>query len=243
MTIQPFSEFVIEEGQFKQFCEDIDRVLSSDNLLIEEELVSKSKMEFIKELSATVKMGFREILTLFKDKIVYNIFNAIKWSLKTLYRILKKGYDAWGNVHEIIAKFISDNKITKFTAKHLDKLDAILHKDSRLAKVTGILVGGFLIFQWTSLISFTGNVKFDFSQETLLDALKGKFSLSQVLASPAGVKMLMFIGTGITTGVSFPWPALTGSGLGLFLFSIIYTVTKNKRKELVVKLKKKFNIS
>lgn len=239
MTLPTLSEYFIEED-FKQFCEDVDRVLSSTHLLIEDEIKSKSKLEFIKELATSLKIGFAEFLTMFKEKVIFTMFNAVGWSISKLYKALKSGYNAWGEVHNIIAVYIAKNKVVKFSRTHLNDLDALIKKSKVLNAITGVALAGVLAYQWISLISFTGNAKFDFNQAMLIKAFQGKAKIGSVLASPSGIKMMMFIGTGVTTGISFPWPSIAGGGgVSLFVLSILYTLSKKPRAILLTKIKER----
>jgi len=68
-------------------------------------------------------------------------------------------------------------------------------------------------------------------------ALKGKVGFSEVFFSANGIKMLVFIGTGVLTGISFPWSVLGGTWV-LFAASILYTVSRKRYPKIASKLKK-----
>jgi hypothetical protein len=90
------------------------------------------------------------------------------------------------------------------------------------------------------MISFTGDIEFDFDQTMLFMALKGSYSLANVFASEDGIHMLMFIATGVLSGISFPYPGPTWV---LFAASIVYTLTKDKYPQIsnsIIKNAKKF---
>ena len=98
-------------------------------------------------------------------------------------------------------------------------------KHPKVKTVAGLVVAGFLIYQWTQMVSFTGDIEFDFDQSLLFSAIQGNYSLADVFASADGIHMLMFIATGVLTGISFPWPGPTWV---LFAASIVYTLSKDK---------------
>lgn len=193
----------------------------------------KSGIDFIKQFAELVGAKLIDMLKLFKDKVIFTFFNKIKWSISGLTKLVKKGYRLWQDVHSLIAEFIASNKVVKWTSEKLKDLDAFLDKHPIIKRAGSLVVVGFLIYQWTSMISFTGDIEFDFDQSTLFAAISGNFSLSDLFASPDGVKMLMFIATGVLTGVSFPWP---GDAWLLFALSIVYTIAKKKYPQVSAKI-------
>lgn len=189
----------------------------------------KGGIEFIKQFAELVGGKLLDILKIFKDKVLFMFFNKLKWSISGLVGLVKRGYKLWRELHDVIADFIASNKVVKWTADKLKLLDEFLEKHPIIKKGGALVVAGFLIYQWTSMISFTGDIEFDFDQSTLFAAISGNYSLSDLFASPDGVKMLVFIATGVLTGASFPWP---GNAWVLFALSIVYTASKDKYPQI-----------
>ena len=250
-----YNEYIIsiDERQTNELIEAIDVIIneslaSSTSVLqlLEEGILDKvssyvkDKINFIKDLAEKLNIGLINLLKVFKNKKLIDFFKSIKWDMKSLIKIVQNGYKLWSQLHKIIAKYIADNKIVKFTEKELKKLDDFLMKHPLIKKTAGLLVAGFLIYQWTQMVSFTADIEFDFDQTMLFLALRGTYSLAQIFASEDGIHMLMFIATGVLTGITFPYPGPTWV---LFAASIVYTLTKDKQPQIaasIVKNAKKF---
>jgi len=189
----------------------------------------KTGVAFIKEFSALVKVNFLDMLKMFKNKVLFSFFSKIKWSIKELVKLVKSGYNLQQKLKAVIERFITEHGVVKWTKDKLDQLDSYLAKHPLVKKTAGLLVVGFLIYQWTQLISFTGDLDFDFDQTALFEAIKGNYSLADLFASPDGVAMLSFIALNTLTGISFPWK---GGTWVLFTFSLVYTAVKQKYPNL-----------
>jgi hypothetical protein len=221
---------ILQEAEFKEFSYFIDRYLQEPiltELFLNEGLFSTvvEKMRMIKELAKNLGLEIKNFIILFKEKYIFDFFKAIKWSVEKFIKIVKDGYNLYSETIHIIAKWAAENKIVKWTEDKIVLLDEFLRVHPKLKTVTGIAVAGFLIYQWTQLISFTGDVNFDFDQSALFQALSGNYNLVDIFAGAEGIKMLMFIVTNLTVALSFPWP---GGTWVLFGFSLLFTVAKYK---------------
>lgn len=231
-----FSEYLIEsdwaeyENTLSQLIEGYEQTGVLNEGLIDK-LTSKMKngIDFIKQFASIVGGKLLDMLKLFKDKVLFSFFNKIKWSISELSKIVKKGYKLWKDLHNVIAEYVASNKVVKWTNDKLTELDAFLDKHPVIKKVGTLVVVGFLIYQWTQMISFTGDIEFDFDQSVLFSAIAGNFSLAELFATADGIKMLLFIATGVLTGITFPWP---GNAWVLFALSIVYTVAKEKHPQI-----------
>lgn len=231
-----FAEYIRSNEDDKNFNEYIQAINYSILNITNSEDINESFLSdisdkfkdgimFIKQLAEMFKTDIKDMLKIFKNKFLFTFFNKLKWSISELIDIVKKGYKLQKELHNVIAKFIADNKIVEFTNQKLTLLDEFLSAHPLIKKGTTLIVVGFLIYQWTQMISFTGDIEFDFDQTVLFEAIKGNFSLADLFATPDGVKMLFFIATGVLTGLTFPWP---GDAWVLFALSIVYTITKDK---------------
>lgn len=236
ITFEQFNE----QNDYQEYLDFLHRIEVVDNsIVISEGIVEKyhKAVEFIQELSLKTQMKIIDLISLFSDRVLFKIFMAIEWSVKKLLSLVKQGYDLWGNIHDAAAEFINERKLIKFTRENLEEFDTFLdERHPHIKKASSFALAGFLIFEWTSLISFTGNIKFDFDQSVLFKALKGQASFSEVFFSPTGVKMLVFIGTGVGTGLTFPWAVLGGTWT-LFAASIVYTIAVQKYPALAKEIK------
>jgi len=253
-NVMTFREFLTEHD-WLQYEMEMTRLIGSVNestselsqeetqLLFENMLKTlsnkmKTGVGFIKEFSTLVKVNFLDMLKMFKNKVLFSFFSKIKWSVKELVKLVKSGYNLQGKLKTVIDGFIEEHGVVKWTKDKLDHLDEFLSKHPMIKKTTGLVVVGFLIYQWTQLISFTGDVDFDFDQSLLFEAIKGNFSLSDLFASPDGITMLSFIALNTLTGISFPWKGATWV---LFTFSLVYTTVKQKYPNLAQDMIKNLN--
>lgn len=228
-----FKDSYLVESEYKEYVIAIDRsiqLLESEGSLNEGLLDTftdkvKDGIDFIKKFAELVNGKLIDLLKVFKDKVLFTFFSKIKWSITELVSLVKQGYKLWKQLHDIIAKYIAETGVVKWTNEQLTKLDDFLNKHPLIKKSGSLVVVGFLIYQWTSMVSFTGDIEFDFDQATLFDAIKGNYSLADLFATDSGIKMLLFIATGVLTGISFPWP---GESWVLFTLSLVYTVSKQK---------------
>jgi hypothetical protein len=236
----------LSDGDWLEFNEVLHQLITNiennplnESILFNEGLIDKlsSKLKggiaFIKQFAELVGGKLLDFLKMFKNKVLFTFFNKIKWSIKELSGIVKKGYSLFKNMQGIIDQFIKDNNIIQWTNDKLTLLDNFLNNHPVLKRVGSLIIVGFLIYQWTSMISFTSDIEFDFDQTLLFDAIRGAYSMADLLATPDGLKMLLFIAIGVLTGVSFPWP---GNTWVLFTISILYTVSKHKHPSLATKL-------
>ena len=227
-----FRGYIIE-SDFKEFQNALSETISilecgnslNEGLLDKYTDKVKEGINFIKQFTELIKGNLLDMLKLFKERILFTFFSKISWSITELVNLVKQGYKLWKDLHNVIAKYISDTGVIKWTDDKLKALDKFLDTHPIAKKGGSLLIVGFLIYQWTSMVSFTGDIEFDFDQTALFEAMKGNYSLSDLFASESGVKMLLFIATGVLTGISFPWP---GESWVLFAISIVYTIAKPK---------------
>jgi len=187
----------------------------------------KDIMTFITDLANMLKVKISELVKLFMNSKVYQFFNKIKWNINYVFELVKKGYKAYKQLLDTIAEFISKTKVVKWTEEKLKQLDTFLIKHPTIKHISGIVVAGLLLYIWFKM-SFTGDFDSDFDINSLLLALAGKFSLSQLFSGKEGVKLLLLFATGIL-GVSFPWP---GHSSIKFVGALIYSLTKSIHKKI-----------
>lgn len=231
-NIDSFKIHLVKEAEYNEYLSGLNLVIESlENGSMNESLLDsltasvKDGITFIKQFTELVKGSLVDMLKVFKERVLFTFFSKISWSITELVSLVKKGYNLWKELHNVIAKYIADTGVIKWTSDKLKELDKFLDSHPIVKKGGSLVIVGFLIYQWTSMVSFTGDIEFDFDQTVLFEAMKGNYSLSDLFASDSGVKMLMFIATGVLTGISFPWP---GESWVLFTLSIVYTIAKPK---------------
>jgi hypothetical protein len=121
-------------------------------------------------------------------------------------------------------------------AKGAASVDDLLNKYPILKKLSGPIIAGLLIWMWMNM-SYIGDIDYDLDFTSIINALKGSFSVYDLFASPSGLMMVSLLGAGMV-GISVPW--LTGSLIDLVI-ALVFTASKkmNSNSQLVRKLKSK----
>ena len=224
-----YEEFVKYANLYQVVNENIPSNMMTESVIkIPEKL--KSLWNIIKAMAIELKTSFDMLLTVFKERVIFNIFKAVKFSIKRLNDIVKKGFKAY---HELTKEFAD------YIVKHIDKnekkevvikkLQDWLENHPIAKKITGVVLAGLMVYIWTSVITFTGDIDFDYDQKMLLKALSGDYSLCDIFCGESGNEYIFYVFTGATTGISFPYPATSSI---LFAISIVYTVVKYKYPEM-----------
>ncbi len=214
--------YEIQYEEFYRFVEDND--LTSDKVVLKE-IVIPGKLKkiwgFITELKNMLKVKIADLIKLFLNKLVFKFFAKIKFSMKYLFGIVKKGFKAYKEVINAIGEYVANTKVGKWTEDKLKDLDAFLAKHPKTKRIAGFAVAGILIYIWLNM-TFTGNADYDFDMGDMLLALAGGFTLSTLFAGPDGMALLMLFATGVI-GLSFPWP---GPQSFQFIGAVVYGSAK-----------------
>ena len=179
-----------------------------DNLMSKVPEAIKKKIDFVKELASTTGNSLKDLLVMFKNTKVFEIFKVIGFSIKKLGTMLKKGIDTYNSIQDILAKKIAEIGGVQYIKKNLHKLDDFFKEHPVLKKIGGLAVAGLLLYIWLNM-SFTPDLEYSMDFKDIIMALSGNFSLGDLFASPSGVTMLIYLATGIVAGVSMPWPGGT----------------------------------
>lgn len=216
------TQTVTLQSEYDSFCD----VLRETNYLTESVHVSegmKDKIAFVRKLADTLTVGIKKLSKLFMNKVVFQFFSVIGWSLKKLYEIIKKGFKLYEDLQHAIADYIADSKVGEWTEEELRKLHVFLERNHPFFKrAAGVAVAGMLIFIWLNM-TFTGNPLYDFDLSDMVAALTGNFTLVEIFGGPEGTRLLMLFATGTLLGLSFPWP---GPQNIQFVSAIIFGVAR-----------------
>ena len=219
----------LDEKEYNLFCE---YVWKSDGgrLLVEFSFGKdiREKIQFIKQFAVETGFKLKDLLTLFMEKTVFKLFQQIGWSIKSLYEILKKGFDAYKNLQIAIADFVGDTKVGEWTKDRLIELDKFLKTHPKTKRVAGVAVAGLLLFIWLRM-TFTGDPLDDFDISGIFTALQGNFSLYEFFGTASGLRMLLLFASGALLGLSFPWP---GTNMIKFGIAILTTLAKFFKRKL-----------
>lgn len=188
----------------------------------------KEKIQFIKQIAIDTGFKLKDLLTLFMEKTVFKLFQIIGWSFKSLFELIKKGFQVYKDFQLAIADFIGNTKAIEWTKDKLIELDKFLKTHPKTKRIAGVAVAGLLVFVWLQM-TFTGDFLDDFSIDAVFQALTGNYSLHEFFGTPPGIRMLMLFATGAITGLSFPWP---GSSMIKFGIAVLTTLAKYFKKRL-----------
>lgn len=223
----------LEYLKFKKFV--LKNRLTESNVILREGLIPsflKDKVNFIKQISQQLKVDIGGLFKLFLNKGVFTLFSKLKWSIKSLFEIVKKGYDLYKQLFLLWGKFVKENRFTKGIIENVSEKIRIVNeffdRHPNLKKVSGVVVAGLLVYIWLTG-SMVGHKDIDFDISTIIDALLGKFDLVDIFLSEAGIIMLTNFIIGLTVGLTFPYP---GSDLVKFTFAIFYTLAKKLKIHL-----------
>ena len=198
-----------EENEYMlaiQILEDIEAGILNEGIFDKLSSGVKQKIDFIKEIANKVSQySMTDLLVIFKDSRVFDFFKAIKFSFEYLFNILKKGFKAYKDLEKAITQFLSDNRIIRWTKDKLEILDKFLEEHPVLKKISGVAVAGILIYIWLNM-AYNPDLEYSMDWSDIIGALSGDYSIADLFASDAGVKMLLLFATGTLLGLSFPWP-------------------------------------
>jgi hypothetical protein len=185
------------------------------------------------DIAKQAKVGVDELVLAFKNKDIFNLFKAVHFNLKTL----------WRAIHEFTALIpkglvtaleeLQQSAVGKGVARGTKVIDELLAKHPVLKKLAGPAIAGLLLWMWMNC-SFVGNVDFDFDMSYIVDAFTGHYTLYDLFASPDGLANVITTLSGLALGISFPWLLSNTASL---LVAIAYTGAKQlKDRDLTKKL-------
>ena len=199
---------ILHELQYKEFCKFVkENKLDKDEVQLNEFAIPgklKKIWSFLVELKNIVKVKMKDLVKLFLNKVVFKFFAKIKFSMKYLFDLVKRGFKAYKQIIKAIGEYIANTKVGRWTEDKLKDLDAFLAKHPKTKRIAGLAVAGILIYIWLNM-TFTGNADYDFDMGDMILALGGGFTLSTLFAGPEGMALLTLFATGVI-GLSFPWP-------------------------------------
>ena len=216
---------ILHELQYKEFCKFVKENKLDSEVVVLNELAIPGKLKkiwsFLLELKNIVKVKIMDLAKLFMNKLVFKFFAKIKFSMKYLFDLVKKGFKAYKEVIKAIGDYLAKTKVGRWTEDKLKDLDAFLAKHPKTKRIAGMAVAGILIYIWLNM-TFTGNADYDFDMGDMILALGGGFTLSTLFAGPDGMALLTLFATGVI-GLSFPWP---GPQHFQFIGAILYGSAK-----------------
>jgi len=198
----------------------------NENILKNLSASIRQKYDFIKSLADISRQKLSDLIEIFKNTKVFNFFSKIKFSLDHLFGFAKRGFTAYKDLQKVISEYLASTKVVQWTRQELQKLDNWLKDKKYIRRFGGAIVGGILIYIWLNM-SFTGDFSYDFDFRDIVSAITGSYSLVDLFASAAGIRMLILFATGAVFGISFPWPGPQSVQFVVGLIAGIKRVMKN----------------
>ena len=128
-----------------------------------------------------------------------SVFRAVKAVGLGSGKVLLDGLNTIDSAVNFAADKVAATKAIQGLQKKLITVDSFLDQYPKLKTVTGTAIAGFLTYQWLRM-SFSGNLDSDYDLSNIPEAIAGNIGFADVLATPAGIKGLGLLATGIVTG-------------------------------------------
>jgi hypothetical protein len=189
-------------------------------------MVAGITMDFVKQVASALKTSIGSVIEIFKDSKVVKFFTKIDWSFEKLHNLLKRGYSAIKDIRDEVKDFAIELGVRgdRWSRENLQKLDEFARKNNKLMRISGIALGGLLIFFWLNQ-AFIGDPQYDFDTGDILDALSGNIGFTDIFGGQNGLMLLVSLAMGMGN-VSFPWPGATSAQ---FVASIITAIISRIR--------------
>ena len=128
-----------------------------------------------------------------------SVFKAVKAVGMGAGKVALDGMKTVDSAVNFAADKVAATKAVQGLQKGLIKVDSFLDQYPKLKKVSGVAIAGFLTYQWLQM-SFSGNLDSDYDLSSIPEAIAGNIGWADVLATPAGIKGLGLLATGMFTG-------------------------------------------
>lgn len=171
--------------------------------------VLKGLKEDIGELVDHMKsigVGIETVVEAFKEKSIFKLLKGVGFSLWKLLHAVKSVISLPGaalfHALEDLADAFGNSKLllSMKPAERLAKFQEILKIHPILAKVSGVVVAGLLIWMFLNQ-SYSGHIDKDLDLvDDIVTALKGDFDLVKLFASADGVYSIAVLLFGLATG-------------------------------------------
>lgn len=213
------------------FFDDLRKMRLARELVV---VFQQLKNDLIK-IAREFNLNLKTLVEAFKQKDIYQILKAFGFNIKLAFKAIQSLSSFVRNGLFQIFNEIARTRQLQALRRGAIKIDDLIKKYPLLAKVTGIVIAGLLLYIWLNM-TFIGDLDYDFNFSDIFAALKGTFSIADLFFSPQGLMLITLFGTGVVFGLSIPW---LGKTLYNLVLALIYTITaKLKKKDLNDELRK-----
>jgi len=237
--MKTFKQLALQTIPLNEYDEYLQAIYLLEESQLNEDILDsitgniKKKVDFIKQVATASKYSLTDMLTLFKSTKVFTFFKKIGFNIMKLIALIKKGFQTFKKLEQIMVDYIKQNGGVKWVKNNLDKLDEYLQSHPVIKKFAGVAVAGLLIYIWTQM-SFTPDLEYSMSWEDIISAAGGNFSIAELFAGDSGILMLTYLATGLITGLSFPWPGKQSVQILSGVVYGLYKMTKSGKIKLPV---------
>ena len=249
---------IIEQYQFVTFdiyCEALDRVF--DNTLTEsyfEEGIldyvkgsqfARGLVQVFRDLRMGIervgrefKLNLGDLVEAFKQKDVFGVLKSFGFNFRLMLKAIGEFTKAVrGGLLEVF-RVMHKQGVFQQIRRGTMKIDEIIKRYPKLAKVTGIVIAGMLLYIWLNM-TFIGDLDYDFNFEDIVNAMKGTFNIADLFASPEGLMLITLFGSGAVFGLSVPWLGKTAYNLVLAISYTAYARLKGSDNKILKQIQKK----
>jgi len=149
-----------------------------------------------------------EVLGALKRTKTFQFLKAIRFKLDPLLKGIKTAFKLTRMGLDRVTKEIAQSGILAKLRDGTMKVDEFLKKYPIVKQVAGPVLAGLLLWCWLNM-SFIGDPQSDFDLMDVANAFLGKFTLTDLLTSQAGIENILLTVFGLATGISFPWIGTT----------------------------------
>ena len=222
-----------QEVTYEQYQAALDGMI--DEAVRATRLVAKLRDHLV-SIGKDLKIAYDNITSALKQRPFFEILKAFGFSFVKMASAVLKALGSLNVVlSDVFVQMEETGDLNKLKTKTMKAEDAV-KKYPKLKKITGPMVAGFLIYQWQHM-AFTGNFKDDFDMSNVIDALAGKYDITNLLASPSALAGMLKLFGGVAIGISFPWGAIIPASLYL---AFLYTAfLKSRDRESLAKVRQK----
>jgi len=168
--------------------------------------IFNSLKSHISDVTSETGVGVKKIVSSMKQKDVHGAMKAVGYSFETAGKL---AYGALRTVDKAVgssAEALHDTKSFQMLKKGTMKVDAFLDEHPVLKKATGAVVAGAVLAQWYHM-SFSGDFESDYDLSAVGGAMAGTYGITDLLATPDGIKGMALLSLGVATGgMSMLWP-------------------------------------
>jgi len=216
MRLQASARLLAEEADvsYEDYVKVVASLARPDNQLVAfdfkvpgalKKLWSELK-EIGQELTESAGIGWDAIVKAFQEKSVFTLLKGLGFSVKKLLKAVSKAsaipaHALFIALDELIEAFGDSETLKRLNVhERVERLDEVIKRHPVLSKLTGVAVAGFLIWQYLHT-SNTGDVHYDLSLvDTILNCIKGDYSLADMFASKQGLKDISVLLFGLASG-------------------------------------------